>query len=111
MDDEDKQRLLNGFVTEDGCWIWTRGCAVGGYGSIYIDGKLRRAHRACYELIYDVILTPDQFLHHLCKNKACVNPRHLECTAQYTHADSATYGNKEKKYCPHGHKYTPENTH
>ena len=111
MDDEDKQRLLSGFVTEDGCWIWARGCAAGGYGSIVIEGKMWRAHRACYELIYDVTLTPNQFLHHLCKNKACINPFHLEITTQEDHVDSATFGNKEKTHCPHGHEYTPENTH
>lgn len=111
MDEEDKQKLLSGFVTQDGCWMWTRGCARGGYGSVFIAGKTRRAHRVCYELIYGVTLTPDQFLHHLCNNKACINPFHLEITTQATHVDSATFGNKEKTHCPHGHEYTPANTH
>ena len=100
MDEEDKQKLLSGFVTQDGCWIWTRGCARGGYGSVVVGGKTRRAHRVCYELIYGVTLTPDQFLHHICKNKACINPFHLEITTQATHVDSATFGNKEKTHCP-----------
>jgi hypothetical protein len=110
MDDEDKQKLLSGFETQDGCWIWTRGCAKGGYGAVFIGGKTRRAHRACYELIRGVTLTPDQFLHHICNNKACINPFHLEITNQADHVDSATFGNKEKTRCPYGHEYTPENT-
>lgn len=32
----------------DGCWVWTAGISSGGYGSFWLDGKNRRAHRVAY---------------------------------------------------------------
>ena len=111
MDDKDKKKIFSGFIIENGCWLWTRGYTRGGYGQVSIAGRTRRAHRASYELAHDVILTPDQLLHHTCKNKSCINPQHLEITTQTTHIDSVIYGNKEKTHCPYGHEYIPANTH
>ncbi len=111
MEEKDEERFSFGYVEIDSCWIWIRGMFRDGYGAFVLKGKTRRAHRVAYEMVHGVVLTPDQFLHHLCKNKACVNPAHLEITYQLTHVDSAIYGNKQKTYCPHGHKYTPENTY
>ena len=112
-------RFYLSHVDMDGCWIWIRtmfrdgygAMFRDGYGAMYCDGKMRRAHRVSYEIAHSITLEKENLIHHICRNKACVNPLHLECTTQYTHADSATYGNKEEKYCPHGHKYTPENTY
>jgi hypothetical protein len=111
MDDRDVERFSLSYVFIDECWIWIRSKVTGGYGSIVINGKTKRAHRVSYELAYGVKLTPDQFLHHVCRNKDCVNPEHLEIVSQLTHTDSATYGNKDKTHCPYGHEYTPANTH
>ncbi len=102
MDDREKERFSLSYVFIDDCWIWIRSKVTGGYGSMVINGKTKRAHRVSYELAYGVILTPDQFLHHVCRNKDCVNPEHLEIVSQLTHTDSATYGNKEKLIAPMG---------
>ena len=110
MDEKDKEKLYLSYVFIDDCWIWIRGTTRGGYGSVTIAGRTRRAHRVFYEIAFNVILTPDQLLHHTCKNKACVNPMHLEITTQTTHTDSAVFGNKEKTHCPYGHEYTEVNT-
>ena len=96
MEEKDKERFSFSYVEIDGCWMWRRGMFRDGYGAFVLKGKTRRAHRVAYELVHDVVLTPDQFLHHICKNKACVNPDHLEITYQLTHVDSAVYGNKQK---------------
>ena len=109
MTEDERERFRRSHVLCNGCWLWIRGLTTMGYGVCSISGKTRRAHRVSYEMVYGVTLTPDQFLHHTCGVKSCVNPIHLEITNQIDHVDSVIHGNKEKTHCPHGHEYTPEN--
>ena len=72
-----EQRLLASFATpSDGCWVWAGSITSEGYGSFY-RGKNLKAHRVVYEFLVGPI--PDGLtIDHLCRNKPCVNPAHLE---------------------------------
>lgn len=75
-----EDRILSYTKFSDGCHIWTSNVSDG-YGSITIDGRQHRVHRVTYELKYDLI-GPNMVLDHLCLNKLCHNPEHLEEVTQ-----------------------------
>lgn len=63
-----------------GCWLWTGYIAKQGYGRMSIkemEPRARWAHRVSYESFKGAIPEGLQ-LDHLCRNKTCVNPDHLE---------------------------------
>jgi hypothetical protein len=95
-----------------GCWLWTASLATNGYGQLSEDvgGKRHnhRAHRIAYLLYVGAI--PDGFdLDHLCRNRCCVNPAHLEPVTRQENARRGIRG-ELTTHCPNGHEYTPENT-
>jgi hypothetical protein len=60
-----------------GCWIWQRSTSLNGYGQVWHEGRLQRAHRVFYQLYVGPIPDGKQ-IDHTCANKRCVNPEHLE---------------------------------
>lgn len=85
---------------EDGCWLWTGTVTGSGYGYFGRDGKTLRAHRVAYEHYVGPI--PDGLhLHHLCRQKTCVNPDHLLPMTQ------GENNNQERRAtCKRGHDMT-----
>jgi hypothetical protein len=72
------ERLARFYVVEaNGCWRWTATLDRVGYGNIQVRRRTMRAHRASYEAHVGPIPKGLE-LDHLCRNKACVNPSHLE---------------------------------
>jgi hypothetical protein len=65
-------------VNEDtGCWEWLGFRKNTGYGQFRHKGRTQPAHRFFYRLYVGEI--PDGLhLDHLCRNRLCVNPEHLE---------------------------------
>lgn len=96
-----------------GCHNWMGTRADNGYGIIR-DGRRRtlRTHRVAYEVSRGPI--PDGLhLDHLCRNRACCNPDHLEAVTKRVNTlrgVGPTAQNAAKTHCNWGHEFTPENT-
>lgn len=96
------------------CWEWTAAKNVGGYGRFTPEGQRESvaAHRYAYEAEHGPIPAEIQ-LDHLCRNRACVRPSHLEPVTHQVNilrGIAPTAVNARKTHCPQGHEYSPENT-
>lgn len=97
-----------------GCWEWTGAKNEKGYGTIWGGPGSKiplKAHRLAYEFFNGAI--PEGLeIDHVCKNRACVNPSHLEAVDHRTNILRGTGPqalNAKKTHCPYGHPYIPEN--
>lgn len=104
-------------VIPRGCWFW-KGAKNGarGYGMFWNNGQMQVAHRYLYEAINGAV--PIGFeLDHLCRNKSCVNPNHLEIVTRQENTKRGLLPaimrakRKDATHCCKGHPYTEENTY
>jgi len=84
------------------CWEWTGATDRDGY-PIFDTGIGRYAHRFAYWL-FNGPLDSGLELDHTCRNRACVNPLHLE---QVTHAENMKRAMPDE--CRHGHPLSGPN--
>ena|SRR5665647_3502531 len=89
------------------CWNWNGCVTTNGYGMVRHRGKGMRPHRVVFEFLGTPV-PDDMTVDHLCRNKLCCNPAHLEVVTNATNvrrwADSITE-------CPQGHLYNEANTY
>ena len=116
LTDERLSLFRSRVAKSDSCWTWTGTMDSSGYGRFYpIKGSPHRvrAHRVAYELFRGQIPAGLE-VDHLCRNRQCVNPDHLEPVTRMENQRrgfSPSGINHRKTHCIRGHEFTPENTY
>lgn len=96
----------------NGCWEWRGYVNKKGYGQTSLKGR-DWAHRIFYRHFKGAIPQGTE-IDHVCKNRVCVNPDHLEAVS---HRENQRRGNSwvgrnyRKTHCPKQHPYSKENTY
>lgn len=115
----DIERFKGKIIRSDGCWTWSGShFTKTGYTVFNMpmrDGVWRPTvgHRVSYQIFKGPI--PDGLvLDHLCRNRGCINPDHLEAVHQRTNAlrgESPAAHQAKQTHCLRGHEFTPGNTY
>lgn len=111
-----RQRFMRKIEKRDnGCWDWIGPVLPSGYGVFSLGVNMRSvyAHRVSYVLFRgDFDLGMD--LDHLCRNRKCVNPSHLEVVDRKTNllrGSTIVAEAAAKTHCISGHELTPDNVY
>ena len=88
-----------------GCWMWIGAVDSRGYGRFFFNSQNARAYHLAWEDHYGTRPVGVE-LHHLCYNKTCVNPLHLQPLTRAEHVllgNGVSGRNARVVSCPHGH--------
>lgn len=95
-------RFHQSYTVQGECWIWNKSKDRDGYGRIKVRGVRMPAYMVGYWLYVGIV--PDHIqLHHVCRNRLCVNPYHLLGVTPQEHTRYSIYYTRTE--CPRGHPY------
>lgn len=111
------ERLLRRVEVTASCWNWTGNIDKTGYGHIETrEGKAQLVHRVAYQSLVGAI--PDgKEMDHLCRNRRCVNPDHLEPVTRQENVRRGIAAvvnrarGQARTHCRNGHPYNEANTY
>jgi hypothetical protein len=108
-------------IKDDGCWDWLGSGVNTGYGKFWDGNRLVFVHRYSYEWFNNVKLPEydcvNYEIDHLCRNRKCVNPDHLELVTHKINVQRGSASevnslrNKAITQCIHGHPFNKNNTY
>lgn len=107
------ERLLTRIqLNSNGCWDWLgyKNKRIR-YGQLTYDKKNHSVHVVSYEL-FKGKKPVNTHIDHLCRNRSCLNPDHLECVTpreNILRGDGLASINSKKTHCLKGHEYSGEN--
>ena len=109
--DDVLSRIIKHVTVKNGCWLANYWLNEEGYSKVGVGGKIYRLHRLMFTLCVGG-LPKDLQLDHLCRNRNCFNPDHLQIVSCKENARRGLLGdrNRKKTHCPQGHPYNYENT-
>lgn len=90
------------------CWPWTGAILKNGYGAFNTGGGITTAHRLAFRFTMGEIAR-GVVIDHLCRNRACCNPRHLDAVSNKENCQRGLKG-RMVTACAKGHPYTKRNT-
>lgn len=108
--------LANVNISPAGCWEWQRFRNPDGYGVISIKRRMKTAHMVALAIHRDSLWPKEFQVDHLCQNRACCNPDHLEVVTPGVNARRSSSPAltsqriRARTHCPQGHEYDAANT-
>lgn len=104
-----RNTVFSDFVTERDtsvCWLFNGPTDEDGYGMFHGS----RAHRVSYKIAFGEV-PAGRIIHHICRNRLCVNTKHLVAVLPRNHSDDGGAQNRQKTHCKNGHEFTSDNTY
>lgn len=106
-------RIAGQIVPDGECLVWQGALNRDGYGQVGYGGRRWLVHRLVFTLARGEVPT-GLTLDHLCRNRRCVNPDHLDPVSQRENTlrgEGFAAQKLRQTHCVNGHEFTPENTY